>query len=468
MKIFALAASLAVSIALIDASAAIAQSVGLYYATTRLNEATTSNPAYGGKRHLDIGGNSAFASIDYGQIAFSRPDMGPALSTPANSANWSVLRQVMSKRDQDWKTNTFRRLEPLSEAAFFDRVRNFRGKILIYVHGYDITFQQAASEFGELIDECRRRGADDNTLLPLLFSWPSPGVTADYTGDEANLEWSEKPFRLLINRLALEKNAGAQMDLIAHSMGSRLAFWYAMVQANAGMRAPFQNIFLSCADMDMHTAEQKKDDLQNMVDQRVYIFTNDQDQPLLTSQILHKEPRLGRPTDTGTAVRQGAASMVSNLAGPGFASGARSAASDMLTNLITNQASQNPNSAFAQFAKDASDTLINRARNREKQTLSPQGETQEISAWLNANNALSKDFGPKASLVDTTGLVTVNMGHRLPWPLVAGLVMQPPTIKPFITYPIHKRPDATTLLQMGGKPQYLYKYEKVDMDRLSP
>lgn len=467
MKIFGLALLLSFACAIDTADAAMAQSVGLYYATTRLNEATTSNPTYGGKRHLDLGGNSAFSSIDYGQIAFSRPDMGPALTSPPNNANWTVLRQVMSKRDSDWKANDFRRLEPMNESTFFDRVRNFRGKILIYVHGYDITFQQAACEFGELIDECKRRGADDNTLLPLLFSWPSPGITADYTGDEANLEWSEKPFRMLINRLALEKNANAQMDLIAHSMGSRLAFWYAMVQANAGMAPPFQNIFLSCADMDMHTAEQKKDDLQNMVSQRVYIFTNDQDQPLLTSQILHKEPRLGRPTDNGTAVRQGPASIASNLVGPGFASGARSTASDMLANLITNQANQNPNSTFAQFAKDASDTLLNRARNREKQSM-PNGETQEITAWLSANNALSKEFGPKASLVDTTGLVTINMGHRLPWPLVAGLILQPPGIRPFTTYPVHKRPDATTLTQMGGKPQYLYKYEKVDMERLAP
>jgi esterase/lipase superfamily enzyme len=45
---------------------------------------------------------------------------------------------------------------------------------------------------------CGIQDASNQAILPILFSWPSPGKTADYTGDEANLEWSENHSETLL------------------------------------------------------------------------------------------------------------------------------------------------------------------------------------------------------------------------------------------------------------------------------
>ncbi|HMY03179.1 MAG TPA: hypothetical protein PKA48_07490, partial [Candidatus Obscuribacter sp.] len=73
----------------------------------------------------------------------------------------------------------------------------------------------------------------------------------------------------------------------------------------------------------------------------------------------------------------------------------------------------------------------------------------------------------RARLIDTTGLVTLNMGHRLAWPLISGLILPEPTYNPFVVTSIHKRPDALLLKQMGGTPRYLYRYDKIDLTRLN-
>jgi esterase/lipase superfamily enzyme len=436
--------------------------IGIFYATTRQNDSPSGRPLYGSTRHLDIGLGQG--STEYGVATFLKPDGN--IPTIANSPNWSQLRTEMAKRDTYWTGAKVGQLNRLSDNDFFSRVKNFHGLICIYIHGYDMTFEESARELAELADEYERR-APGQEILPILFSWPSTGNKADYTGDEASLEWSEAPFRDLINRLAREKSYDTSIDLIAHSMGSRLAFWYAtaMSQLAPGSygSTPFRNVILSCADIDYHTAEQRKGDLQKCAERNVFVLTNDNDGPLLTSQALHAQTRLGRPADGGIAIR--------SIATAGNLTTSKSA--DLLST-VNSLFTANPNNANdnnetkSSLAKFALNTFLQK-KNSGSSPSNGQGqltESGDIAAWLARNPALSREYGPKAQLIDDTGLVTVNMGHRIAWPLLAGLMLSQPTLSPFATSVIHKRPDALLLKQMGT-PTYLYRYNKINLDRLN-
>ncbi len=416
----------------------------VFYATSRYNESPSGRPLYGGARHLDIGAGS----LDYGAINLLRPDQGPAC---VSATNWTDLRTVMGSRDTYWKQASVGQIAPMSASEFSRQLRDFHGLICVYVHGYDMTFEDTAREMAELVDEYKRRNSNQ-AILPILFSWPSPGKTADYTGDEANLEWSEKPFRDFIDLLVSEKNSDSYIDLIAHSMGSRYAFAYGVAKSQAP-RAVFRNVILSCADMDYHTAEQKKEDLERCVGRSLYVLTNDSDGPLLTSQALHAQPRLGRPTDNGQTVRQNATGLI----GTG-ASGLLAAKANLIGsgNLF---GGSNKSQLFNEL-KGVANTFLR------KDMGSANSQSPEINSWLNQNQYLSREWGTKSRLVDTTGFVTINMGHRLAWPLVAGLILSDPTYSPFVVTSIHKRPDALLLKQMGGSPRYLYRYDKIDLSRL--
>lgn len=425
----------------------------VFYVTTRDNaNPRGSRPTYTGGRHLDIGLGEG--STEYGQAVLARPGYGTLLGSP----DWTQLRAEMAKRDLYWSTARLKQLDRFSDKDFFNRVKNFRGLICVYIHGYDMTFEQSAREIAELADEFQCR-APGQPILPVLFSWPSTANKADYTGDEASLEWSEAPFRQFINRLALEKNPDSSIDLVAHSMGARLAFWYGTAQSGLIGKAPFRNIFLSCADVDYHTAEQRKGDLQKCAERTVFVLTNDNDGPLLSSQALHAQTRLGRPADGGVAIRQ-----IVTPPAPG------SKQQDLLstvTSLFPDKLQTNQNSTDG-LAKFALNTFLN-AKNPQIGSAAPQAvsEGADVQTWLAKNPYLSREWGPKAQLVDDTGLVTTNMGHRIAWPLVAGLMMADPTYAPFVTGLVHKRPDVSLLNEMGGTPTYLYRYNKIDLGRLT-
>jgi esterase/lipase superfamily enzyme len=441
---FLLKCLLLTSLAFSKGSTCLAENVDLYYATTRLNESPSGRPLYGGKRHLDLGQGST----EYGITTFPKPDNAPPLS---RAANWSTLRQQMNLRDLTWITMKPGQINKMSESDFYRQLRDFHGQILIYAHGYDQTFDEASREFAELIDEITRR-EPDKKLLPILYTWPSPGNTADYPGDEANLEWTEKPFRELLNRISLEKTADSSLNLLAHSMGARLAFWYGTIQGNYGSAPLFNNIYLTNADLDFHTAEQKKPELERLVAGNLYVFTNDNDGPLLTSQLLHKEPRLGRPAESNGKARQDIAQLAANP---------KQAASELLTNFINEGQKLNTNSNLTQFALKASEKFLPKQSSNTNHAGSP-----EVQKWLNQNPSLSRPWGSRSKLIDVTGLVTLNLGHRLPWPVLASLIATG-NFSPFVTNPSHKKPDSTTLSQMGGQPLYLYRWEKLDTSILS-
>lgn len=436
--------------------------IGVFYATTRQNDSPSGRPLYGAARHLDIGLGQG--STEYGVATFLKPNSN--IPTIANSPNWSQLRDEMTKRDTYWTGAKVGQLNRLSDSDFFSRVKNFHGLICIYIHGYDMTFEESARELAELADEYERR-APGQEILPILFSWPSTGNKADYTGDEASLEWSEAPFRDLINRLAREKSYDTSIDLVAHSMGSRLAFWYAMAQSQVPPGSygstPFRNVILSCADIDYHTAEQRKGDLQKCTERNVFVLTNDNDGPLLTSQALHAQTRLGRPADGGIAIR--------SIATTGNLTASKSA--DLLSTVnslfSSNTSNADNKDTKSSLAKFALNTFLQK-KNSGNNTATGAGqltESADIAAWLARNPALSRDYGPKAQLIDDSGLVTVNMGHRIAWPLLAGLMLSQPTLSPFATSVVHKRPDALLLRQMGDTPTYLYRYNKINLDRLN-
>jgi len=436
------------------------------YATTRLFENSGGQSTYGGQRNLDYGQGS----IEYGTATFERP---AGYQTISGVPDWGVLRDQMTAADNYFAAAPIKRLNKDSQATFLNRLRNAHGLILIYVHGYDEPFDSAVRELAELVNEYQAR-SPGTQVLPIAFSWPSLDSTAAYSTDEASLEWSEKPFREMLNQIVQNKPSDCAIDFVAHSMGSRYAFSYAESQELSGnSKGPtFRNIFLSCSDVDFHTAENRRDSMQNCVSKMLYIFVNDNDGALLTSQLLHKAPRLGRPVDPGNS--SGISTGISpSLASqgqpqPGGLAGLLGASPSNLLNQAENMLSDKAVSMFGQKARNLVDQFAPGGR----PTFTKSGQisaeqSPEVTKWLNRDPNLSREWGGKSRLIDDTGFVTLNMGHSLAWPLMAGLMLDPPQDAPFTFATMHKGPDQAMLKVMGGTPTYLYRFDRLDLSRLS-
>lgn len=109
-------------------------------------------------------------------------------------------------------------VERLGEGDFVGRVSEGletadRREALVFVHGFNVTFAQAARRAAQLAYDLRYPG------LPLLYSWPSQGQTLDYLTDHTNARWTVEHFQRFLT-LALSRVGAERVHVLAHSMGN--------------------------------------------------------------------------------------------------------------------------------------------------------------------------------------------------------------------------------------------------------
>ncbi|PZM83472.1 MAG: hypothetical protein DKT66_09980 [Candidatus Melainabacteria bacterium] len=381
-----------------------------FYVTTRANEGSSFKPVYASKRNLDLGGGS----LDYGSAEIERPNSAAAL--PA-SANFPQFKLNMETADKDWQAAQVRRFNRLSLPDFLVKVKNWRGPIMVFIHGYDESFDKALKDAAMIAYQFDSRS--DVPVLPICFSWPSLNSKAEYAADEANLEWSTAAFFEFLDTIKAAKDPGSPLDMVAHSMGNRPVIQYCFQHRND---APsFRNIILSGADVDYHMAESRKSDIESAADRSVTIIVSDRDAPLITSQLLHGQPRLGRPIDPPNV---------------------RADKSEFLSS-----------SFWSRLTLDASALWLPNAINMD----------DDVVRWINKNPSLGKEFGEKTIFIDVTDLVSGEMGHRLAYPVIAGILRE--TLVPLSATAVYKRPDKLTLEAMGGSPRWLYRFHKIDSNK---
>lgn len=89
-----------------------------------------------------------------------------------------------------------------------------RDQIFIFVHGYNVSFEDAAKRAAQLSYDLDFPGT------PMFYSWPSKAETLDYFADEATVEVSILNLKNFISDVC-KKSGASSVHLVAHSMGNR-------------------------------------------------------------------------------------------------------------------------------------------------------------------------------------------------------------------------------------------------------
>lgn len=89
-----------------------------------------------------------------------------------------------------------------------------RSKALIFVHGFNNRFDDAAYRFAQIVQDSKA------PVLPVLFSWPSRGVMGlgAYAYDRESASQSHNSLNQLIDTVALSPSV-KEITLLCHSMG---------------------------------------------------------------------------------------------------------------------------------------------------------------------------------------------------------------------------------------------------------
>ena len=109
--------------------------------------------------------------------------------------------------------------EKLTETAFSELAcRSIaaarRRDVLIFIHGFNVTFDEAAMRAAQVAYDVRFEGQI------MLYSWPSMGKVVGYPSDSDKIIQTERQLERFIDSVAMQSGA-EHIHLIAHSMGSR-------------------------------------------------------------------------------------------------------------------------------------------------------------------------------------------------------------------------------------------------------
>ena len=167
-------------------------------------------------------------------------------------------------------------------------VRPDERQALVYIHGYNVTFDEAAIRAAQIGFDLKVPGA------MAFFSWPSRGAIKGYSADEASIEASESAITDFLVRFATESSA-TRVHVIAHSMGNRgllraIQRITAQATSNAGIR--FGQVFLAAPDLD---ADLFRDlaPVYSKVSERTTLYISARDRALEASRWIHQAGRVG-------------------------------------------------------------------------------------------------------------------------------------------------------------------------------
>lgn len=161
--------------------------------------------------------------------------------------------------------------------------------ILVFIHGFNVSFEDAANTAAKLQNELKIQTA--------FFSWPSKASLGAYSVDEACIGASEQAFtKFLLHLLKFKfSEPNKRVHIIAHSMGNRgLVRALQRIQARGEKGLKFGHVIFAAADVDAQLfVDLAKSSFVGLADGYT-LYTAEGDKALGCSGFVHAQPRVGR------------------------------------------------------------------------------------------------------------------------------------------------------------------------------
>lgn len=244
------------------------------------------------RKPMKPGSDHAFTNDRGTGLSYGYCDVYVPESHKIGSLGSSFLTRLVTRMDDRLK---LQRTCPLPEEALWALVRSQLESVdaneshaVIFVHGYNVTFNEAALRAAQIGFDLGIDGA------MAFFSWPSRGTVAGYAADEASIEASEPAITEFL--IAFAEQAGASaVHVIAHSMGNRgvlraVGRIAADAERRSGVR--FDNFILAAPDVDANAFLNLAEAYRKLA-RRTTLYVSQRDKAVELSKWIHDYPRVG-------------------------------------------------------------------------------------------------------------------------------------------------------------------------------
>ena len=229
-----------------------------------------------------------------------------------------------------------RKISSLEAEPYWEDLRKVlsgdRRDALIYIHGYKVSFDEAALRAAQIGCDLNLQGA------MAFYSWPSKGALAGYLADSATIDASESFIREFLLDF-YHKSGAERIHIIAHSMGNRglLRAMERIVGMSESIgQVKFGQIFLAAPDVDAQVFRTLAGAYARL-SERTTLYASEKDKALAISENLHDYDRAGfiPPVTVVDGIDTVAVSEIDlTILGHGYYAEARDVLNDM-NNLLT-------------------------------------------------------------------------------------------------------------------------------------
>jgi esterase/lipase superfamily enzyme len=246
-----------------------------------------------------------------------------------------VERPVWYRLERDVDPNKHlivRRIQPLGQPAAFDSLRSAVSRsgtksALVFIHGYNVSFNDAALRTAQLTYDLGFDGA------PVLYSWPSRASVFRYAADRESAEWSAAHLALFLDSLTAITGA-KQIQVIAHSMGNMVLTRALARMARPGRDTLLDNVVLAAPDVPATLFEQQLAPAILPLVRRLTIYMSRNDKALWASRHLSDHLRLGEATRPILIIRNAdtidASDIPTDLLGHGYIASSQDLIDDLV------------------------------------------------------------------------------------------------------------------------------------------
>lgn len=228
---------------------------------------------------VDQGGTISYADArnNDGILSYGFAD----INVPTHGGNAESVLAMGADRVYDVVVD---KVVPENETNFWTDARLGGKEALVFIHGFQNSFDYAARRLGVLKHDLHFTGP------AILYSWASmnDGSFRGYTGDESSIGWSEPHFKRFL--ISLSHAGFTKIHFIAHSMGNRLL----LSGLDGCVKLPaVDEVIFAAPDVDLATFREALTRIRPHVG-RLTLYGSSKDRALLASRFVHAGlPRAG-------------------------------------------------------------------------------------------------------------------------------------------------------------------------------